>query len=346
MLKVPQSPTIKEYLVDSDDEGECEDNHASSPSHPHSHPPNRDSAITSYPHGSDLPPDAQPHSYLRPYPSGLSNGDSLSVPSSRVHTRSASMEPFPSPHPPPTPPSIPQSHTAPSLAPRVNGHRTHSRRAPSLQLHDGSRLGALRLEDAALSPVTPNYRFGVDEHFASHQHANHHGHTPNLHDHSHVHGGGHTREGHSHNMRGLFLHVMAVSVLLPFISPRYLESGLQKLWRGGRLGHAGLGRGDRIDAAHPVLRLDRFRSDRVDLHRAADRCERDPTRHRHRQSTRVGRCAARRRHRRCPGRGTSCHPLPLSCPKKKILIDLNSLRRSRGSRRTRTRSSGRRTRAA
>lgn len=57
------------------------------------------------------------------------------------------------------------------------------------------------------SPMTPSYRFGVDEHFASHQDT--HLHTPNLHDHSHVHGSVHSREGHSHNMRGLFLHVMA-----------------------------------------------------------------------------------------------------------------------------------------
>jgi len=57
--------------------------------------------------------------------------------------------------------------------------------------------------------MTPNYRFGVDEHFASHQNAHLYGHTPNLHDHSHVHGSGQSREGHSHNMRGLFLHVMA-----------------------------------------------------------------------------------------------------------------------------------------
>ncbi|KAI0255785.1 cation efflux family-domain-containing protein, partial [Lactifluus subvellereus] len=186
----------QEHLVDSDHEGGCKSDDASSPSHSHSHSHNRLRL-----------PDAHLHSRL--HPNGLSNGDSLGVPSTRVHTRSTSMATIPSLHRPPTPPSIPQSHTAPSLAPRVNGHRTRSRRAPSLQLHDASRLGALHLDGAALSPVTPNYRFGVDEHYASHQHANHHGHTPNLHDHSHVHGSGQSREGHSHNMRGLFLHVMA-----------------------------------------------------------------------------------------------------------------------------------------
>ncbi|KAL6304516.1 cation efflux family-domain-containing protein [Sparassis latifolia] len=52
------------------------------------------------------------------------------------------------------------------------------------------------------SPLTPNYKFGHDEHFDTH-----HASAPNLHDHSHVHEG--ASEGHSHNMRGVFLHVMA-----------------------------------------------------------------------------------------------------------------------------------------
>ncbi|CCM00381.1 uncharacterized protein FIBRA_02411 [Fibroporia radiculosa] len=54
------------------------------------------------------------------------------------------------------------------------------------------------------SPLTPSYKFGHDVHFETH-HAS--AHTPNLHDHSHVHD--HAHEGHSHNMRGVFLHVMA-----------------------------------------------------------------------------------------------------------------------------------------
>ncbi|ETW78917.1 zinc transporter [Heterobasidion irregulare TC 32-1] len=58
--------------------------------------------------------------------------------------------------------------------------------------------------DSILSPITPSYRFGHDEHFAAH-HQSHH--MPNLHDHSHTHA--HPHEGHSHNMRGVFLHVMA-----------------------------------------------------------------------------------------------------------------------------------------
>lgn len=55
------------------------------------------------------------------------------------------------------------------------------------------------------SPLTPSYRFGHDDHFDTHHHSEH---VPNLHDHTHKH---EHHEGHSHNMRGVFLHVMAVS---------------------------------------------------------------------------------------------------------------------------------------
>jgi len=52
------------------------------------------------------------------------------------------------------------------------------------------------------TPITPNYRFGDDEHYKTHHEAEH---TPNLHNPVHT----STHEGHSHNMRGVFLHVMA-----------------------------------------------------------------------------------------------------------------------------------------
>ncbi|TFY83307.1 hypothetical protein EWM64_g705 [Hericium alpestre] len=91
----------------------------------------------------------------------------------------------------------------------VSGKRHVNHTPPSLQL-DSQPLNHARtlagdLADSMLptSPITPSYRFGVDEHFATH----HHHHTPNLHDHSHTHS--HSHEGHSHNMRGVFLHVMA-----------------------------------------------------------------------------------------------------------------------------------------
>ncbi|KAJ3515754.1 hypothetical protein NLJ89_g1553 [Agrocybe chaxingu] len=54
------------------------------------------------------------------------------------------------------------------------------------------------------TPLTPHYTFGHDDHFSKHHESKH---VPNLHDHSHGHG--HDHEGHSHNMRGVFLHVMA-----------------------------------------------------------------------------------------------------------------------------------------
>lgn len=60
-----------------------------------------------------------------------------------------------------------------------------------------------------LSPITPRYTFGHDEHFKQHGSE----HAPNLHDHSHSHSHG-EREGHSHNMRGVFLHVMAVCLVI------------------------------------------------------------------------------------------------------------------------------------
>ncbi|KAI0305962.1 cation efflux family-domain-containing protein [Multifurca ochricompacta] len=216
----PLSPMIAEHSDDLDHEDGCQGHQhdcghtlasLDSPSHkhhrPHSPPP---SATTPHSHASNQHQEVplRPHLHPRSHQNGLLGGDGPSGPLSRAHTRSASIATFPSLPPPPTTP-ISHSHTAPSLASTANGHRTHSRRAPSLQIHDDSRLGVLRLQGVDPSPVTPNYRFGVDEHFASHQHAHHHGHTPNLHDHSHVHGSGHSHEGHSHNMRGLFLHVMA-----------------------------------------------------------------------------------------------------------------------------------------
>jgi zinc transporter 5/7 len=60
--------------------------------------------------------------------------------------------------------------------------------------------------DGAVSPLTPSYKFGHDEHYNAHHFSERapNLHAPDLHK-SHAH------EGHSHNMRGVFLHVMAVS---------------------------------------------------------------------------------------------------------------------------------------
>lgn len=266
-----QAPTIVEHPVDLDNEDGYGDTQSSNiPSHPHS-PPH--GATTSRSDASNLNLEA-PHP--RPRPNGLLNGDIPGVPSSRIHTRSASMATFPSLPPVTAAPTIPPSHTAPSLSQRVNDHRKHSRRAPSLQLHDAARRGLLHAEGAANSPMTPSYRFGVDDHFASHQNTHLHGHTPNLHDHSHVHGSGHA--GHSHNMRGLFLHVMAVSSFPSSSSLRFRLA--DRGWRVGPLiGHVRLCRCDRIDAAHTILWLDGLRPDCVDFHRGSHRGECDPARH-------------------------------------------------------------------
>lgn len=58
-----------------------------------------------------------------------------------------------------------------------------------------------------MTPLTPNYKFGHDEHLSTH-----HNSTP-----SHSHSAAH--EGHSHNMRGVFLHVMAVSIFICSFTP-------------------------------------------------------------------------------------------------------------------------------
>ena len=58
---------------------------------------------------------------------------------------------------------------------------------------------------STITPLTPNYTFGHDDHYTHHHDSKH---TPNTHNHSHA----PVHEGHSHNMRGVFLHVMAVSI--------------------------------------------------------------------------------------------------------------------------------------
>lgn len=82
--------------------------------------------------------------------------------------------------------------------------QTHERHfhGPSLQI-DGSEHMQLNAVPASpsdtLSPITPSYQFGYDDHLESHHK-----------DYTHAHSQGH--EGHSHNMRGVFLHVMAVRI--------------------------------------------------------------------------------------------------------------------------------------
>ncbi|KAF9054539.1 hypothetical protein BJ165DRAFT_1439692 [Panaeolus papilionaceus] len=80
----------------------------------------------------------------------------------------------------------------------------HHQRLASLS----GRPSTLPLSPGLQTPITPNYTFGRDEHYEKvHMSAGVKTPGPNLHDHSHGHG--HSHEGHSHNMRGVFLHVMA-----------------------------------------------------------------------------------------------------------------------------------------
>jgi hypothetical protein len=97
---------------------------------------------------------------------------------------------------------MPQDQTTKSNVQTLERHF----RGPSLHI-DGSQhtqLNSLPVSPSDnLSPITPSYQFGHDHHILSH----HKDHTP-VHSHGH--------EGHSHNMRGVFLHVMAVRIFRSF----------------------------------------------------------------------------------------------------------------------------------
>ncbi|KIJ55441.1 hypothetical protein M422DRAFT_57868 [Sphaerobolus stellatus SS14] len=98
------------------------------------------------------------------------------------------------------PPRSPLSPVSPNRSPV----HTHRRTASHLDVLEISRQGASNGLVSPDTPLTPGYEFGRDPHFAEHHHSVR---APNSHDHSHhpvVH-----HEGHSHNMRGVFLHVMA-----------------------------------------------------------------------------------------------------------------------------------------
>ncbi|KAI0047247.1 cation efflux protein [Auriscalpium vulgare] len=226
---LPISPSIVEHPAEDDEDSESSDHSAHD--HPHSHsdhhgdishsPTHTHSSSTSHNHSHSHSP-SHPHSHSRSHshahahapphsplhqhrPNGLTNGVH-----GRTHNRSTSLLTAPTQALSADIHTLSTSQTEPILHGNGNARAGRHLRAPSLRInHDqangGSRLDALRSEgEETFSPVTPNYRFGEDEHFASHDHGHH---LPNLHDHSHV---GHSHhEGHSHNMRGVFLHVMA-----------------------------------------------------------------------------------------------------------------------------------------
>ncbi|EMD38875.1 hypothetical protein CERSUDRAFT_92913 [Gelatoporia subvermispora B] len=125
-------------------------------------------------------------------------------------------------HSPPPSPQLSHSHShahsspSPEHTPSLTSSHSHSHShsPPALPSHSVAHAHLHAHSPPEMSPVTPSYEFGHDAHFASHGAA----HTPNLHDHAHIHEHA-AHEGHSHNMRGVFLHVMAVRALAPFISP-------------------------------------------------------------------------------------------------------------------------------
>ena len=94
----------------------------------------------------------------------------------------------------------------------MNGHGHQAKRrsrGSSVSVDAALAVKLLRppIASSAVTPLTPNYTFGHDDHYTHHHDSKH---TPNTHNHSHA----PVHEGHSHNMRGVFLHVMAVSVFL------------------------------------------------------------------------------------------------------------------------------------
>ena len=93
------------------------------------------------------------------------------------------------------------------------GHQAKRRsRGSSVSVDAAPAVKLLRppIASTTTTPLTPNYTFGHDDHYTEHHDSKH---TPNTHNHSHA----PVHEGHSHNMRGVFLHVMAVSVFPYFL---------------------------------------------------------------------------------------------------------------------------------
>ncbi|KAL9713715.1 putative zinc transporter msc2 [Leucoagaricus gongylophorus] len=107
----------------------------------------------------------------------------------------------------PLPPTLPLSTSSPSslLTPssvahlHLQKHNPGHSRSSSLQIHTGP--GGVSQDDEP-SPLTPNYNFVRDEHMEQH-------HQDEQLCGRGGGGGGGGHEGHSHNMRGVFLHVMA-----------------------------------------------------------------------------------------------------------------------------------------
>ncbi|KAI0343137.1 hypothetical protein BDW22DRAFT_1428569 [Trametopsis cervina] len=140
----------------------------------------------------------EPHSH-QSHDTVLAHG-SIGLSHSRSHSHSHS-------------PSLSSSHLHTQTQLRSSSHSHVTPSSPSDHSHPHSHihntgnnglLAARHLSHVGDSPITPNYRFEHDDHYEEHHY---HQHGPNIHDHAHMHD--HKHEGHSHNMRGVFLHVMA-----------------------------------------------------------------------------------------------------------------------------------------
>ncbi|KAF9460499.1 cation efflux family-domain-containing protein [Collybia nuda] len=191
--------------------------HSHSHSHGHSHSQNDNHAHGAAQPGPNVHNSLEEHSHSHSPPPAVSLPHSHSHspppenPRSHSHSHSHSHSPEEHAH------SLPHnshshSHSPPPpLVTHLSGSdvtksptRRHFR-GPSIQIHpvpfdqEGSVLSPISPNlihpKDLLTPLTPSYKFTHDEHLTTHHNTGH--------SHSVVH------EGHSHNMRGVFLHVMA-----------------------------------------------------------------------------------------------------------------------------------------
>ncbi|KAF7309608.1 J domain-containing protein [Mycena indigotica] len=172
-------------------------------SHDHSHTPPTNLAPppasqSSHSHSPGHGGHSHDHSHTLPSPTSL---DSPS------HSHSHSSPPASTmPHHSHSHDFCDEEHDSPPHSPVVShshGHEpTHSQSDNSHAHGERASLHAHDNYPELSTPITPNYQFGVDEHYMRHHERDH---APNVH--SPIPALSH--EGHSHNMRGVFLHVMA-----------------------------------------------------------------------------------------------------------------------------------------
>ncbi|KAF9078123.1 cation efflux family-domain-containing protein [Rhodocollybia butyracea] len=187
--------------------------------HGHSHTPSAPvSAIHSHSHShSSSPPDQahsgeHSHSHSLPLESGRSHSHSEvdhSHSSSHSDSHSHSHDDHSHTHSSGEHAHShgPENHTHSNSHSDNHTHAHHhvnpSSLVPEKQIKRNFLGPALRVNDDLIpdSPLTPSYSFTHDEHYQVYHAAP----APNLHNHSHA----PSHEGHSHNMRGVFLHVLA-----------------------------------------------------------------------------------------------------------------------------------------